>query len=67
MDFRETRNGVPRKVSRQGVDGSVGLFRLVRLWTGKTPTPGFVTWMMGFPRHWMNAGWSRSETPSCRK
>jgi hypothetical protein len=52
MIFRETSNGVPRKVSNQGVDGSVGLFRLVRLWTGMIPTAGFVAWMMGFPVTW---------------
>ncbi len=52
MVFRETSNGVPRKVSNQGVNGSVGLFRLVRLWTGKTLTAGFVEWVMGFPANW---------------
>src|SRR5215475_9195860 len=52
MIFRETRNGIPRKISNRGINGSVGLFRLVRLWTGKIPTAGFVAWMMGFPKRW---------------
>lgn len=52
MKFRETRNGVPRKISGQGKDGSVGLVRLVKLWTGKAPSPGFVEWMMGYPQNW---------------
>lgn len=49
MQFRETKNGVPRKVSNQGVDGSVGLSRLVQLWTGQDIAPAFVEWMMGYP------------------
>lgn len=52
MVFRETTSGVPRKVSGQGVDGSVGLVRLLLLWTAKYPRATFVEWMMGFPRNW---------------
>src|SRR5690606_19208811 len=33
--FRITSTGMPRKVNRNGTDGSVGLARLVKLW----PTP----------------------------
>ena len=61
MKFRETKYGVPRKVSNQGVDGSVGLWRLVVLWTGKMPTAGFVEWMMGFPKKWTDLGASETQ------
>jgi DNA adenine methylase len=57
MQFRITKNGVPRKISNNGIDGSIGLGRLLML-TPKPeepfikqgdklnpPVPG---WMMGF-------------------
>ncbi|MFR9635490.1 MAG: hypothetical protein SNH55_02800 [Rikenellaceae bacterium] len=36
--YRITSTGMPRKVNRNGVDGSVGLARLMRLWD-LLPTP----------------------------
>lgn len=52
MKFHTTKNGIPRKISNTGISGSVGLTRLLKLWTGKYPRATFVEWMAGFPKNW---------------
>ena len=50
--FRKTKNGLLRKVNRNGTDGSIGLARLFKLMIGRELHPIFVEWMMGFPANW---------------
>lgn len=64
--FYETKTGMPRKVNRNGKDGSVGLPRLLQLLptastvtavgsgTGLKLQPAFALWMMGYPTDWLD-------------
>ena len=57
-----TENGTPRKISNNGVNGSLGLARTVMLeaqqkTSGKDKhrlNPQFVQWMMGYPTDWLD-------------
>jgi len=52
MVFKKTKSGTYRKISNQGFNGNAGLFRTVKLITGKFPRATFLEWMMGFPKTW---------------
>jgi len=52
MKFRYTKNGTPRKISRNGKDGSVGLYRLYRMATGRKIPLSIMEEMMGVPQGW---------------
>lgn len=58
MTFRRTSSGRPRKISHNGVEGSVGLSRAVQIEAflrGEEVgalNPLWVEWLMGFPINW---------------